>query len=65
MGQEASLDMLRRLAAAVGTCTASGWKQQGKKPYEAPSGPVSALYSQFWHLSGDLCSNPSVFARCL
>lgn len=65
VGQEVSLDMLRRLAAAVGTCTDSGWKQQGKKPYETPSGPVSALYSQFWHLSGDLCSSPPVFIRCL
>jgi len=63
MGQVASLDMPRRLAAAAGAHMDLGWEQHGRKTYEAPSGPVSALYSQHWDALGDLCLHPSGFLR--
>lgn len=64
MVQVASLDTPRRLAAAAaGTRTDSGWEQHRKKPYKAPSGPVSALYSQLWHLLGGLWLQPSSFHK--
>lgn len=63
MGQVASRDMPKRLAAAAGTCTDLVWEQHRKKPYEAPSGPVSALYSQLWHLSADLWLQPHCFHK--
>lgn len=37
------LDTPRRLATTARSLMDLGWEQNGKKPYEAPSGPVSYL----------------------